>query len=431
MNINNGSKFINHLSHFFKSFNRNLYSNSEVQIFDLETTNRLAFINKIIVINLDRQKTRWRKLLKELKSHKAKHRKTLFDFLERVPAIDGKFIDPVEYSNEEVIGLYNLKEHFYVDPDPRLSHLVRNKDIRISMTASEIAVAHSHIKIWKKIVEEEIPATLILEDDVYFDRNFSLVSKKAWDEIPVDGKGNKKFDLLYFSYREVDNGAEKTQFSSSLSQPSRGYWWLSGYVLSFQGAKKLIDLIPVCGPIDMWINLQFHNLSVFSVINSIIHQRRDYKSDNSYSIMPILSRVGIHLEAKGRKSKSLIKRKPIFAIGLNKTGTTSLHFALTLLGYKCCHWISDDFSKETATLIDQKKPLPFDAYTDVKSITQNYMELDKQYPHAVFILTTRKLEDWISSRSRHVIRNRTENLKGAKHTWVDIDIETWVEEREK
>lgn len=431
MNIINGSKFFNRSLQTLKKFKRNLHSKLNVQIFDLEYKNQLTHINKIFVINLDRQKPRWKKIVKELKLHKTKKGKTLVDYLERVPAVDGKLINPAEYSSKDLNGLYNLKEHFFIDPDPRLSHLVRNKDIRISMTAAEIAVAKSHIKIWEKIVREKIPSALILEDDVYFDENFSSFSKKAWDELPVDGQENKKFDLLYFSFREVDNGAEKFQFSSNLTQPVRGYWWLSGYVLSLQGAEKLIDLLPVCGPVDMWINLQFKNLSVFSVSNSIIHQRRDLESDNSYSIMPILSRAGIHLEKKGKKSKSLITKKPIFAIGLNKTGTTSLHFALTLLGYKCCHWISEDFSQVTAELIDNKMPLPFDAYTDVESITKKYIELDKQYPNAAFILTIRDIEDWISSRSRHVIRNRTENSKGANHNWVDIDIEAWKNERKK
>ncbi len=431
MNIVNESKSFDRLILNIKKLKRNLRLKSEIRIFDIEKKNLLTHINKIFVVNLDRQKSRWKNLIKEVKVQKSIKGKTLYDFLERVTAIDGNSINPAGYSSPEVNGLYNLKEHFFIDPDPRLSHLVRNKDIKISMTAAEIAVALSHIKIWRKIVQEKIPSALILEDDIYFDDKFAMTSKKAWEELPIDNKGNKKFDLLYFSFREVDNGAEKIQYSANLMRPVRGYWWLSGYVLSYQGAQKLLKLLPVCGPVDMWINMQFQNLSVFSVSNSIIHQRRDLKSDNSYSIMPILSRTGIHLEEKGRKSKSLITKKPIFAIGLNKTGTTSLHFALTLLGYKCCHWISEDFSKVTSELIENKRPLPFDAYTDVESITKNYIELDRQYHDAAFILTTRKLEDWISSRSRHVIRNRTENSKGASHSWVDINIEYWKEERKE
>ena len=431
MNVVNGSKYINRLKFFYRKFKRRISKTDIIEIFNSNVKEQSTSINKIFVINLDRQKKRWKKLKNEAHLQKVNNGKTLLDFTERISAVDGRFIRADRFSSQDVEKLYNLKEHFFVDPDPRLSHLVRSKDIKISMSSAEIAVALSHIKIWKKIVSQKIPYSLILEDDIFFDEKFSELSNRAWSELPNKNGNEKQFDLLYFSYREVDNKTEKIPFSENLFLPIRGYWWLSGYALSYKGAKKLIDLLPVCGPVDMWMNLQFQKLDVYLISKSIILQRRDWNSDNSYSIMPILSRVGIHLDKKGSKLEDLITRKPIFAIGLNKTATTSLHFALTLLGYKCCHWISDKFSEETAKLIENLQPLPFDAYTDVNSIIQNYKELDLQYPNAVFILTTRNIDEWIASRSRHVIRNRMENSKGANHNWINIDVDSWKEERKE
>ena len=54
--------------------------------------------------------------------------------------------------------------------------------------------------------------------------------------------------------------------------------------------------------------------------------------------------------------------------------------------------VSDKFSEETAELIDNAQPLPFDAYIDVPAIVSRYKQLDVQYPEAVFILTTRSLK---------------------------------------
>lgn len=426
MNIEKGSKYIQKLKHYYRQIKRKFFQKKEIEVFN----NDVHSINKIFVINLDRQKNRWLKLKKEAHSQKLLNGVSLKKFIERIPAVDGKQVDADKFSSTELIKLYDLKEHFFIDPDPRLSHLVQNKEIKICMTAPEIAVALSHIKVWKTIVSRKIPFSLILEDDVYFELDFGEIANSSWSELP-NNNNQKEFDLLYFSYREVDNGSEKIDFSKNLFKPIRGYWWLSGYVLSLSGAQKLLSSLPVYGPVDMWMNLQFQNLDVFFTQKSIISQRRDWESGNSYSIMPILSRVGIHLNQENKKIKKSITQKPLFAIGLNKTGTTSLHFALTLLGYKCCHWISDTFSDDTANLIDNNLPLPFDAYTDVESVITRFKQLDLQYPNAAFILTTRNLADWISSRSRHVIRNRTENAKGANHKWTTIDVDLWKREREE
>lgn len=429
MNIITGSKYFNFLKFTVRKFKRSLSKKRRIDFFNPDSDIQPTGINKIFAINLDRQRSRWKTLTRELLAQKVINGKTLFDFLERIPAVDGRTIKAESFSSNEVDSLYNLKEHFFIDPDPRLSHLVQSKDIKIAMSSPELAVALSHIQVWNEIVNREIPYSLILEDDIFFEDNFSVVTRNAWSELPHDVNGKKSFDLLYLSFKEVDNRAEKQFFSTNIFKPIRGFWWLSGYILTCQGAQKLLDSLPIRGPVDMWMNLQFQSLDVFSTSTSVISQRGDFSSDNSYSIMPILSRAGIHLEEKGQISKKLIARKPVFAIGLNKTGTTSLHFALTLLGYKCCHWISEKFSSETSDMIDRNANLPFDAYTDVECITSRFKELDSQYPDAAFILTTRDIDEWIASRSRHVIRNRIENANGASHNWTVIDVESWKQER--
>jgi len=76
------------------------------------------------------------------------------------------------------------------------------------------------------------------------------------------------------------------------------------------------------------------------------------------------------------------RKGPVFALGLSKTGTTSLHKALIGLGYKSCHWQSNEFSEETRQLIESGAPLPFDAYTNVASVVQHYEQLDRRFPSA-------------------------------------------------
>ena len=429
MNIVIGSGFINKVVFYFGIAIRFFKQNRLINVIGCDQNTDAKKISKIFVINLDRQPKRWSQIVREFKRLRSDDNKPLDHYLVRVPAVDGKFIKTDGFSSEVVEKMYYLKDHFSVDPDPRLAYLVRTKNIKVSLSASEIAVALSHIKVWKKIVTEKVPYSLIVEDDIYMNSDFAEIFDNSWYELPVDSQNKKSFDILYLSYKEVDSGAERIRYSKYLFKPIRGYWWLSGYVLSYEGAKKLLSSLPVFGPVDMWINLQFKTLSVYHSAKSIISQRNDIKSDNTYSIMPVLSRAGIrHNEVD--TANNILDKKPIFAIGLNKTGTTSLHFALTRLGYKSCHWVSDEFSEATANLIGNKLPLPFDAYTDVQSVVNKYQDLEQQYPNAGFILTTRDVGDWIASRSRHVIRNRIENTKGATHEWVDINVDDWIIERE-
>jgi len=75
----------------------------------------------------------------------------------------------------------------------------------------------------------------------------------------------------------------------------------------------------------------------------------------------------------------------IFGIGLSRTGTTSLTFALAQLGLHAHHF------PRTRELIDA-----VDAATDT-SVAAWYRELDAAHPGSRFILTLRHLPDWLDS----------------------------------
>jgi hypothetical protein len=79
----------------------------------------------------------------------------------------------------------------------------------------------------------------------------------------------------------------------------------------------------------------------------------------------------------------------IFGIGISKTGTTSLHAALEILGYRSVHF------PVTMSEIDSH-----DAASDI-SVACRFAELDKLYPGSKFILTVRDLNQWLDSCDRH------------------------------
>jgi hypothetical protein len=123
----------------------------------------------------------------------------------------------------------------------------------------------------------------------------------------------------------------------------------------------------------------------------------------------------------------------IFGIGLNKTGTSSLHRALELLGYRSFHFGNTDTYDQILRAIDEREPLLSyldpepDAISDVITVTYYFYLADAQYPGSKFILTLRDIEEWVDSRRRHVERNQRLKESGEYFGgFLTVDPDTWV-----
>ncbi|HVI41408.1 MAG TPA: family 16 glycosylhydrolase, partial [Anaerovoracaceae bacterium] len=188
----------------------------------------------------------------------------------------------------------------------------------------------------------------------------------------------------------------------------RGLWHLSGYVLSRKGAEKLLRLLPCRGPIDLWINHHFEVLDVFATKNSLISQRRDITSSNSYSILPALTKIG----AINSEGASLFNIRPIehpvFAFGPEDSGQTSLAMALSMLGYRCCSDFDNLPASEMERLLAGKKDRVFDAYVNIGSLKAKVKILRSRYPKAKFIITATNY-----TTVDHVVHSLEEDLNGA------------------
>jgi hypothetical protein len=130
-------------------------------------------------------------------------------------------------------------------------------------------------------------------------------------------------------------------------------------------------------------------------------------------------------------------RPRVFGIGMNKTGTSSLHAALRHLGYTAVHHGSVELRRSIEAAAAEGRPLlsdidpDLDALCDIAAITSGFAELDRDYSGSKFILTVRDVDDWVSSRIRHVEANRSARDAGRPHgNFMDIDVEAWVIERD-
>lgn len=248
-------------------------------------------IGSILVINLDRQPQRWRRVLRELGRFRAVDGTPLASITRRLAAVDARDGRAVA-AMADIDSLYRMGDQLFVQPDPRLEECF-GVDEQIRMTRQEVAVAKSHVEAWKAIANGTDHYALVLEDDVWFKRGAAATIDRGWREALRRYQAKGGPHLLYLSYKDAVGIAGRTDIGDALFRPLRGLWFLSGYVLSREGAGALLRAMPVVGPVDLWVNYRFAELNVLALSSPAIMQREDSGSDNSYSILPYLARAGI------------------------------------------------------------------------------------------------------------------------------------------
>lgn len=97
-----------------------------------------------------------------------------------------------------------------------------------------------------------------------------------------------------------------------------------------------------------------------------------------------------------------LNRERIFVVGLSRTGTTSTHKALEMLGYKSFH-MPPMFRVSTQGKLEldwQWWLNKYDAFSDIP-VTRFFVELDHKFPQAKFIQTVRDKDAWLESCRKH------------------------------
>lgn len=131
----------------------------------------------------------------------------------------------------------------------------------------------------------------------------------------------------------------------------------------------------------------------------------------------------------------------IFCVGLNKTGTRSLHDALQVLAFRSVHWGGPNLTTavqrgpeiHAAVMQSLREGRPLlegledaDAYSDIGALSTNFDVLDSQYPASKFILTVRPIEEWLASREQHVMENQAMQSRGEYNgTFLEVDLIGW------
>jgi GR25 family glycosyltransferase involved in LPS biosynthesis len=248
--------------------------------------------------------------------------------LAAVDARDGRAVA----ATADVDAMYRIGDQLYVQPDSRLAECF-SADEPVRMTRQEVAVARSHVEAWKAVAAGPDEYVLVLEDDVWFTPGASSAIDRGWraalDGCAADG-GPK---LLYLSYSDAGGTALRDDVCDTLFKPVRGLWFLSGYVLSRDGAAALLRAMPVVGPVDLWMNYRFAEIGALALSSPAIAQRHDGVSDNVYSILPYLARAGIVDAAHGTAPPGLPRVGQVLA-WTGGSDQESLVMALSMLGLR-------------------------------------------------------------------------------------------------
>ncbi|CAH2104064.1 unnamed protein product [Euphydryas editha] len=184
--------------------------------------------DKIYMINLKRRQERKRMMMMNFKE--------LGLEFKRIPAVDGTILN---HTTLKVLNVRLMKD--YEDPYHKRP-----------MKAGEVGCFLSHYNIWNKIVRKQYNLTMVLEDDVHFTPNFRDNFKQIlWETRNVD------YDFIYLG-RKILMEADEERVTQHTTRPLYSYWTV-GYVITYRGAKKLLEAKPLQKllPVDEFIPILF------------------------------------------------------------------------------------------------------------------------------------------------------------------------------
>ena len=176
---------------------------------------------RIFVINLDRSKERWENMKdQELRLNNIK--------LERVSGVDGFLLDKEELNKREMITPFCLN----------------------FCSMGMIGCWLSHLKVWKKVVDENLPYAIVLEDDTIFPENYSNKINGLLPLIPenadivllgcsVGGRDDASLNLVEQSFSLFYKPRDYASINQEIIIPKM-FVGSYAYLITQQGARKCI-----------------------------------------------------------------------------------------------------------------------------------------------------------------------------------------------
>ncbi|KPP76837.1 procollagen galactosyltransferase 1-like [Scleropages formosus] len=151
------------------------------------------------------------------------------------------------------------------------------------LTKGELGCFISHYNIWTEIVDRGLKTSLVIEDDLRFEVFFKRRLQNLMREVDSEGLD---WDLIYIGRKrmQVDHPEKAVPNIHNLVEADYSYWTL-GYMISLQGAKKLLKAEPLSKmlPVDEFLPVMFNKHPVSDYMEQF--ETRDLKA---FSAEPLL-----------------------------------------------------------------------------------------------------------------------------------------------
>lgn len=168
-----------------------------------------------------------------------------------VEAIDGRELTK-ENCPTDSNPIYDWRYQLKVSPNPSLLSL--NKNLKVTASSIETSICLSQAKAWKKFIQDGKSGdwAMFVESDTIFHNEFGHNFCEVWDSIDL-----KDTHMLYLNYLPDEWGFSVKVYNDKVFRIKNGCWFMATYLLSWDGAKGLIDRFPIVGPLDTWIQHQY------------------------------------------------------------------------------------------------------------------------------------------------------------------------------
>ena len=195
--------------------------------------------DKVFYINLETRPDRNEHMIKLI------NKLNLQDITERINAVNGsKLSDPDISQYVTSYGMKRIKD--------------KDKKYGVDLTMGAVGCALSHRGVWNNIIDNNYKNTLILEDDVDIPDDFVDKYNKLSRDIPQD------YDIVFLGYHPTSDKYLYRDKQHKLLRTEKVFG-LYGYVVSLNGARKLLEMFPIDVQIDSVIGDYMDKLNVYLV----------------------------------------------------------------------------------------------------------------------------------------------------------------------
>jgi GR25 family glycosyltransferase involved in LPS biosynthesis len=142
---------VSHVFRFWLTLRR-LLPRRKCQTFGVQGTEKGPGIEKVYVINLDREPGRWSKMKQELRHILDSSGAELLSLTVRHVAVDANEFSQEPPKDADIDPFYTLGDQLFIEPQPLVLPTRLELNTPIRMSRAEIAVARSHINVWRQVV---------------------------------------------------------------------------------------------------------------------------------------------------------------------------------------------------------------------------------------------------------------------------------------